>query len=96
MSQDLFPDPGPDDAEPDGFPLDEDAPGPEQGLFITLPAEHLTVTGFRPMPTLILARAELSRATALAKTPIRFDGTWWPSLRDRLHLRCPVIGDPRF
>ena len=46
MPQDLFPDPGPDDAEPDGFPLDEDAPGPEQGLYITLPAEHLTLTGF--------------------------------------------------
>jgi hypothetical protein len=38
MPQDLFPDPdpGPDDAEPDGFP-GEDAPGPEQGLYITLP-----------------------------------------------------------
>ena len=46
MPQDLFPDPGPDDAEPDGFPPDEDAPGPEQGLHITLPAEHLTLTGF--------------------------------------------------
>ena len=46
MPQDLFPDPGPDDAEPDGFPPDEDAPGPEQGLYITLPAEHLTLTGF--------------------------------------------------
>jgi hypothetical protein len=48
------------------------------------------------MPTLILARAELPRATALAKTPIRFDGTWWLSLRDRLHLGCSAIGDPRF
>ena len=56
MPQDLFPDPdpdpdpdprpGPDDGEPDGFPLDEDAPGPEQGLYITLPAEHLTLAGF--------------------------------------------------
>jgi hypothetical protein len=46
MPQDLFPDPGPDDAEPEGFPLDEDAPGPEQGLYITLPAEHLTLAGF--------------------------------------------------
>ena len=46
MPQDLFPDPGPDDAEPGGFPLDQDAPGPEQGLYITLPAEHLTLTGF--------------------------------------------------
>ena len=43
----LFPEPGPDDAEPDGFPpADEDAPGPEQGLYITLPAEHLTLSGF--------------------------------------------------
>jgi Domain of unknown function (DUF222) len=46
MPQALFPDPGPDDAEPEGFPLDEDAPGPEQGLYITLPAEHLTLAGF--------------------------------------------------
>ena len=46
MPQDLFPDPGPDDAEPDGFPPDEDAPGPEQGLYITLPAEQLTLSGF--------------------------------------------------
>ena len=46
MPQVSFPDPGPDDAEPGGFPPDEDAPGPEQGLFITLPAEHLTLAGF--------------------------------------------------
>ena len=46
MPQPPFPDPGPDDAEPDGFPPGEDAPGPEQGLYITLPAEHLTLTGF--------------------------------------------------
>jgi hypothetical protein len=46
MPPDLFPDPGPDDAEPDGFPPDEDAPGPEQGLYITLPAEQLTLSGF--------------------------------------------------
>ena len=46
MPQATFPDPGPDDAEPEGFPLDEDAPGPEQGLYITLPAEHLTLSGF--------------------------------------------------
>jgi hypothetical protein len=39
MPQDPFPDPGPDDEEPDNFP-------PEQGLFITLPAEQLTLTGF--------------------------------------------------
>src|SRR5579863_7114209 len=42
----LFPDPGPDDAEPGGFPPDGDAPGPEQGLYITLPPEHLTLAGF--------------------------------------------------
>src|SRR3984957_11412489 len=46
MPQALFPDPGPDDAEPDGFPPDLDGPGPEQGLFVTLPAEHLTLSGF--------------------------------------------------
>src|SRR5271170_5939388 len=47
MPQNPFPDPGPDDAEPDGCPpVREDAPGPEQGLFITLPAEHLTLAGF--------------------------------------------------
>src|SRR5580704_11223135 len=46
MPQDLFPDPGPDDAEPGGFPPDQDAPGPEQGLFITLPAGQLSLSGF--------------------------------------------------
>jgi hypothetical protein len=46
MPQALFPDPGPDDAEPEGFPPDGDAPGPEQGLYITLPPEQLTLTGF--------------------------------------------------
>ena len=48
MPQDLFPDPDPDpdDAEPDGFPPDEDAPGREQGLYLTLPAEQLTLSGF--------------------------------------------------
>ena len=52
MPQDLFPDPDPDpdpgpgDAEPGGFPPDQDAPGPEQGLFITLPAGQLTLSGF--------------------------------------------------
>ena len=34
----LLPDPGPDDADDDQ--------SPEQGLYITLPAEHLTLTGF--------------------------------------------------
>jgi hypothetical protein len=51
MPQDPFPGPGPDDAEPDGSPLppaaeDEDGPGPEQGLYVCLPAEHLTLSGF--------------------------------------------------
>ncbi|MGH3202933.1 MAG: hypothetical protein ACRDP5_12895, partial [Streptosporangiaceae bacterium] len=46
MPQALFPDPGPDDAEPGGFPPDGDARGPEQGLYVTLPAEHLTLAGF--------------------------------------------------
>ena len=50
-----FPDPGPDDGEPDGSPLppaaaaeveEEDGPGPGQGLFVCLPAEHLTLAGF--------------------------------------------------
>jgi len=46
-----FPDPGPDDGEPDGSPLppaaeEEDGPGPEQGLYVCLPAEHLTLAGF--------------------------------------------------
>jgi hypothetical protein len=44
--QDPFPDPDPDDAEPDGFPPDEDGPGLEQGLYVTLPAEQLTLSGF--------------------------------------------------
>jgi hypothetical protein len=46
MPQALFPDPGPDDAEPDGFPSAEDGPYQEQGLYITLPAEQLTLAGF--------------------------------------------------
>ena len=47
MPQAPFPDSGPDDTdtEPDTEP-DSDAPGPEQGLFITLPAEELTLSGF--------------------------------------------------
>jgi hypothetical protein len=48
MPQDLFPDPGPDDAEPGGFPpADEDAPGPEQGLYVTLPAGSSPATSGR-------------------------------------------------
>ena len=46
MVQDPFPDPGPDDAESDGFASAEDGLGPEQGLYITLPAEQLTLAGF--------------------------------------------------
>ena len=46
MPQATFPDPGPDDAEPGAFRPDEDGPGPEQGLYITLPAEQLTLAGF--------------------------------------------------
>ena len=47
MPQDPFPDPGPpDDAEPDGFPSAEDGPGLGQGLYVTLPAEQLTLSGF--------------------------------------------------
>ena len=42
MLPDPFPEPGPDD----GPGPDEDAPGPEQGLFITLPAGQLTLSGF--------------------------------------------------
>jgi len=48
-----LPDPGPDSEEPDGFVLlpgsgeaDPGEFGPEQGLFITLPAEQLTLAGF--------------------------------------------------
>jgi hypothetical protein len=52
MLQDPFPDPGPDDGEPGGSPLppaaedEEDGPGLEQGLYVCLPAEHLTLSGF--------------------------------------------------
>ena len=47
MPQATFPDPGPDDADPGGFPpADEDALGPEQGLYVTLPAGQLTLAGF--------------------------------------------------
>ncbi|HJZ26111.1 MAG TPA: DUF222 domain-containing protein, partial [Streptosporangiaceae bacterium] len=46
MPQATFPDPGPDDAEPGGFPLGQDGPGPEQGLYISVPAGHLDLDGF--------------------------------------------------
>ena len=43
MLQDPFPNSGADD---DDAGPDSDAPGPQQGLFITLPAEELTLSGF--------------------------------------------------
>jgi hypothetical protein len=53
MIQDSFPDRGPDGEEPDGSgPLparnepEDDGGGPEQGLFVCLPAEELTLSGF--------------------------------------------------
>jgi hypothetical protein len=46
MPPDPYPDPGPDDEEPDGFPPAEDGPGVGQGLYVTLPAEQLTLSGF--------------------------------------------------
>ena len=46
VPQELFPEPEPDDLNPGGFSLDDDDPGPGQGLFITLPAEQLTLAGF--------------------------------------------------
>ena len=50
MPQDPFPDPGPDSEEPDSSPLppaaEEDGPGMEQGLYISLPPEQLTLAGF--------------------------------------------------
>jgi hypothetical protein len=55
MSRDPFPDPPGDAGEPDGWPLPpaagEDGPedgweGVGQGLFVTLPAEQVTLPGF--------------------------------------------------
>ena len=55
MPSDPFPSPPGDAEEPDSSPLtpaaeedgrEDDWEGPEQGLYITLPAEHLTLTGF--------------------------------------------------
>src|SRR6202167_5216110 len=52
MLQPPSPDPGPADGEPAGSPLppaagdEEDGPGLEQGLYVRLPAEHLTLSGF--------------------------------------------------
>ena len=59
MSQDPFPEPGPYSEEPDGSPLppaadgsgsegdwDGPAEGLEQGLYVCLPAEQLTLAGF--------------------------------------------------
>ena len=55
MLQEPYPDNPPDDGEPDGsgpaedsgapWP-DDDPQGPEQGLFVTLPAEELSLAGF--------------------------------------------------
>jgi hypothetical protein len=49
MPQQPFPDPGPDDEEPDRSPLppaaEGDGPG-EQGLYLCLPPEQLTLAGF--------------------------------------------------
>ena len=48
MPQDLFPDREPDDREPDGpGPAPEDdGKGMAQGLYVCLPAEHVTLAGF--------------------------------------------------
>jgi hypothetical protein len=54
MVQDPFPGHGQEGEEPDSSPLPsasedpgpEDDPSPEQGLYITLPAGHLTLAGF--------------------------------------------------
>src|SRR5580693_2049791 len=49
MPQHPFPDPGPDDEEPDRSPLPPAAEGDgpaEQGLYICLPPEQLTLAGF--------------------------------------------------
>jgi Domain of unknown function (DUF222) len=49
VRQDPFPSPGAGDEEPDGSlppPDAEDGPGPEQGLFVCLPAEDLDVSRF--------------------------------------------------
>jgi len=46
--QEPFPDEQPDDPEPDGSgpAADDDGQGLEQGLYVTLPAEQLTLSGF--------------------------------------------------
>ena len=51
MTQGLFPDPGHDGEEPDGFPPppaaeDGDGPGLGQGLYMCLPAGQVTLAGF--------------------------------------------------
>src|SRR6516225_70662 len=48
MPQDPFSDREPDDCEPDGSgpAADDDGQGLEQGLYVTLPAEQLTLSGF--------------------------------------------------
>jgi Domain of unknown function (DUF222) len=55
MPQDLFSDPGPDGEEPDSSPQlpaaeedwpEDDGPGLQQGLYLYLPAEQMTLAGF--------------------------------------------------
>jgi hypothetical protein len=55
MRQDPFPDPGPDGEKPDHSPLPpaaegdgpaDDGSGMDQGLYVCLPAEQLTLAGF--------------------------------------------------
>src|SRR5580658_3386654 len=47
MPQTPFPDPGPDDAEPESSPLPpEDDGATGQGLYVRLPPEQITLTGF--------------------------------------------------
>jgi hypothetical protein len=48
MPQDLFPDREPDDREPDGSgpAPEDDGEGMAQGLYVCLPAEHVTLAGF--------------------------------------------------
>ena len=60
MPQDPFPEPGPDGEEPASSPLPpaaEDGPGPddwdgsaEQGLYVCLPAEQVTLADCCPLP----------------------------------------------
>ena len=53
MLQEPFPDDQPDDPEPDGSgpAADNDAPGPEQGLYVTLPTRWLALIATAPPST---------------------------------------------